>query len=95
MSNNDERKNCMVTTVSIKHSERYIDMDGIQWRQAHSVYKCIQHLCRSILGIKCIQEGWLYKEVRYVHVVKDRMGGAGFQEYKGEEWEEENVENVK
>lgn len=45
MSNNDERKSCMVTTVSIKHSERYIDMDGIQWRQAHSVYKCIQHLC--------------------------------------------------
>lgn len=46
MSNNDERKSCTVTTVSIKDSERYIDMDGIQWRQrqAYSVYKCIQHL---------------------------------------------------
>lgn len=30
-----------------------------------------------------------------MHVVRDRMGGAGVQEYKGEEWEEENVENLK
>lgn len=55
MSNNDERKSCMVTTVSIKHSKRYIDMDGIQWR--HSVYKGIQHLRRSIRCIKRVQGG--------------------------------------
>lgn len=74
MSNNDERKSCTVTTVSIKDSERYIDMDGIQWRQrqAYSVYKCIQHLLRSIQCIKCIQgqgrRGRLYKGVRYVQL---------------------------
>lgn len=45
MSNN-ERKSCMVTTVSIKDSECYIDMDGIQWRQTGytNVYSiCIEY----------------------------------------------------
>lgn len=46
MRHNDEEKSRMVTTVPIKDSERYIDTDGIQWRQrqAYSVYKCIQRL---------------------------------------------------
>jgi len=57
MSNNDEKNNRIVTIVSIKHSEGYIDMNGIQWRQrqAHNVYKCIQH--QSIQCRKCIQRG--------------------------------------
>lgn len=32
MSNNDEKKSCMVTTESLKHGECYIAMNGIQWR---------------------------------------------------------------
>lgn len=77
-SSSDERKSCMVTTVSIKDSDSYIDMEGIQWkqRQAYNVYKCIQHLFWSIQCIKCIQGqrrmGRLYKGVTYVQLGQGR-----------------------
>lgn len=53
MNVNDEKR-CMVTTVSIKHSECYIDMNGIQWQ-------CIQMYTSAKNSVENV-----YKQGEYI-----------------------------